>query len=329
MHRTLFFLVCLLLPIAIFAQIGVNTTNPDTSSILDISSTNKGLLIPRMGTGDWQAIKNPRNSLLVYDTSSAKYMYCLAGKWYELNPITAPFTHDSVTISKKLSVGNPSNPTGQKLTVNGSAVVKEGIVAKQVTVGTNGLSVQGQTVLSQNLEVGGKITTLGNIDAGGTINATGISVPGFGLVPRGIIVMWSGSPTDIPTGWAICAGQTVLSDGQQFVTPDLRGRFILGQGINANPDPRETLNPYYNVGDKGGISAYKFLKIESALPDHTHGVPWNHGRNNLDFNNNFDFPGGDEENTDGSIPTHGQGWDAISSHENRPPFYVLAYIVKL
>ena len=164
MYRILFFLTFFFLPFGIFAQIGVNTTNPDTSSILDISSTNKGLLIPRMRTDDRQAIRNPRNSLLVYDTTNAKYMYFLGNQWYELNPISAPFTQDSVTISKKLSIGSPLNPTGQKLTVNGSAVVKDGIVAKQVTVGVNGLTVQGQTVLSQNLQVTGTVTSLGDVN---------------------------------------------------------------------------------------------------------------------------------------------------------------------
>ena len=38
--------------------------------------------------------------------------------------------------------------------------------------------------------------------------------------PRGMILMWSGSVTEIPRGWALCDG----TNG----TPDLRGRFVLG-----------------------------------------------------------------------------------------------------
>lgn len=52
------------------AQIGIGTTNPDTSSALDISATNKGLLTPRMTTTQRNAIVSPAVGLLVYDTDT-------------------------------------------------------------------------------------------------------------------------------------------------------------------------------------------------------------------------------------------------------------------
>jgi len=57
-----------------FSQVGINTVTPDPSSVLDIKSTNKGLLIPRIaltGKTDLTTIPNPANSLLVYNTSNA------------------------------------------------------------------------------------------------------------------------------------------------------------------------------------------------------------------------------------------------------------------
>lgn len=322
MQRILFFLVCLLLPFAIFAQIGVNTTNPDTSSILDISSTNKGLLIPRMSTGDRQAISKPRNSLLVYDTTNAKYMYFLGNQWYELNPITAPFTHDSVTISKKLSVGDPSKPTGQKLTVNGSAVVKEGFVAKQVT---------SPTIITQDVS-----TT--NITATGKITVNEILLPntGMGLVPAGIIVMWSGTVAQIPVGWALCDGESVLSNGQK--APDLRGRFIVGSGQNTNLATRETTNPNYSIGDKGGVNSYSLLKSELPAVKPSGSAQIEDG--NFLGEGGSDYGGsGNPQGIQLKIRVNSEQYIPVAlhmdnlgdgiAHENRPPFYVLAYIVKL
>lgn len=40
--------------------------------------------------------------------------------------------------------------------------------------------------------------------------------------PSGVICMWSGATTAIPTGWALCNG----SNG----TPDLRDKFVVGAG---------------------------------------------------------------------------------------------------
>jgi hypothetical protein len=58
------------------AQIGIGTVTPNVSSVLDITSTTKGLLAPRMTTTERTAIVTPAESLLVYDTTvKAFYFY--------------------------------------------------------------------------------------------------------------------------------------------------------------------------------------------------------------------------------------------------------------
>jgi hypothetical protein len=55
------------------AQVGIGTTNPDVSSILDVKSSNSGLLIPRVSlssTTDNTTIPNPANSLLVFNSNT-------------------------------------------------------------------------------------------------------------------------------------------------------------------------------------------------------------------------------------------------------------------
>ncbi|MRT17802.1 hypothetical protein F3C99_12665 [Vitellibacter sp. q18] len=69
--KVLSFLCLFFISISIFSQVGINTVSPDASSILDISATNKGLLIPRVNLGsltDMATITNPAKSLLVYKT---------------------------------------------------------------------------------------------------------------------------------------------------------------------------------------------------------------------------------------------------------------------
>src|SRR5665213_910319 len=50
-------------------SVGLGTLAPNTSAQLDITSTNKGLLIPRMSTASIPSIANPANGLLVYDSA--------------------------------------------------------------------------------------------------------------------------------------------------------------------------------------------------------------------------------------------------------------------
>jgi len=91
----------------------------------------------------------------------------------------------------------------------------------------------------------------------GTSN-TAVATTGFvqTAMPKGIIVMWSGAASAIPTGWALCNGQTVNGS----TTPDLRGQFIIG----ATGDTGGT----YNVGTTGGNA---FPSITTGqLPTHSH-----------------------------------------------------------
>jgi hypothetical protein len=68
-----FLLTLLALPSAIlFAQqnVGIGTTSPAPTSLLDLNSTNKGLLIPRMTGAERVAIASPATGLLVYQTDT-------------------------------------------------------------------------------------------------------------------------------------------------------------------------------------------------------------------------------------------------------------------
>ncbi|OXA65971.1 hypothetical protein B0A58_16035, partial [Flavobacterium branchiophilum NBRC 15030 = ATCC 35035] len=59
------------------AQVGIGTTNPDVSSILDVKSTSKGFLPPRMTQSNRDGIATPANGLLIYCTDCDSGAGCL------------------------------------------------------------------------------------------------------------------------------------------------------------------------------------------------------------------------------------------------------------
>jgi hypothetical protein len=71
-----------------FSQsVSMNNTGaaPDSTAILDISSTTKGLLVPRMTGGQRTAIASPANGLLVYQTDGDPGFYYYNGtSWFLL-----------------------------------------------------------------------------------------------------------------------------------------------------------------------------------------------------------------------------------------------------
>lgn len=70
------------------------------------------------------------------------------------------------------------------------------------------------------------------------------SPSGGGTVPIGVIVMWGGLLTNIPTSWHLCDGTTG--------TPDLRGLFIKGALVGADP------------GAAGGASTHTHTTTQAA-----------------------------------------------------------------
>ena len=57
------------------AQVGVGTTTPDASAVLDVSSTTQGMLVPRMTEAQRLAIVNPASGLMVYQTDNTEGFY--------------------------------------------------------------------------------------------------------------------------------------------------------------------------------------------------------------------------------------------------------------
>ncbi len=88
MKTTLLSTLLVLLSFGLFAQVGVNTdgSSPDGSAMLDVKSTNKGMLVPRMTTAQRTAISNPATGLLVYQTDGTDGFWFYNGTaWVSLN----------------------------------------------------------------------------------------------------------------------------------------------------------------------------------------------------------------------------------------------------
>jgi hypothetical protein len=72
-QKQIFLALLLLSSVFTFSQIGIGTTNINTASILDLASTSKGLLTPRMTTANRTAISSPAVGLLIYNTDEAAF----------------------------------------------------------------------------------------------------------------------------------------------------------------------------------------------------------------------------------------------------------------
>jgi microcystin-dependent protein len=235
------------------AQTGIGTTAPNASAMLDVTSTTKGVLVPRMTTAQRIAIVAPANGLLVFDITENRHFAYNGTSWEILG------------------------------------------------------------------------------------------------VPKGTIVMWSGTIATIPSGWTLCDG--TLAGVANATIPDLRERFIVGAGTTDNT--AVTTTTAYTVNTSGGNSNNNISLTKDQIPAHDHGYSDTYffGESStptgllsgtlVDDLGSASYRGDDDSDTNNrymfnrartsSVNKLTGGADASTTVtlDNRPPYYALAFIIKL
>ena len=200
--------------------------------------------------------------------------------------------------------------------------------AADVTNASGDFSVDGKATLSSAqvngvLNVAGKAEFTGSasfsngITVTGGLNAQGQGISGFGTIPVGGIIMWSGPTPEIPDGWAICDGRIV--NGR--ATPNLAGKFIRGGN---------------SAGEVGGQD--NVMLTISNLPAHSHLYA---GDDHVDYIKDGNY------NAMANVVSRPGGYDATSSSDgagtiyrtsaagegrpfdNRPRYYVLVFLMRV
>ncbi len=109
---TLFILLFLFYSSKSTAQaVSINTDNsaPDGSSILDVKSSDKGILVPRMISAQRTAIETPANGLLVYDTNTQSFWFHNSTVWVDLLASTSGWSLTGNMASSTDFIGTINN----------------------------------------------------------------------------------------------------------------------------------------------------------------------------------------------------------------------------
>ncbi len=123
------------------AQVGVGTLTPDTSAMLDISSSTKGLLAPRMTTIEKNAIASPANGLLVYDTDLAKFDYFNGTVWTTLESSNGNTRSNFVLVQSLVDLPAAS---GGVITLDPTTLYEvNGVIVIASSIDLNGATLQG------------------------------------------------------------------------------------------------------------------------------------------------------------------------------------------
>ena len=147
------FLAAVLLTATTFAQVGINTSSPHESAALDITSTTRGLLVPRMTNVERQAISNPAAGLQVFvtDFNGGRFMFYDGIEWGTIS--FAEKRPDAPTIvtaiagdaQATVSYTAPSSNGGSEITSYTATSSPGGLTATVNQSGSGDITVTGLT----------------------------------------------------------------------------------------------------------------------------------------------------------------------------------------
>jgi uncharacterized protein (TIGR02145 family) len=150
----------------------------DSSAMLDVKSTTKGMLVPRMTTLQREAVNNPATGLLVFDTDAGGFFFFNGTEWADLSgggDVWQKTNNKVALMDSTDNVGVGTNEPSNKLTVKGDPTdnIDESIFAV--------VNADGDTLFAVYPE-GTRVFVKDNAGAKSTGNRGGFAVGGFTTV---------------------------------------------------------------------------------------------------------------------------------------------------
>lgn len=139
---------------------GIGTSTPNSKSLLEVKSTTKGVLLPRMTQAQRNAIASPPEGLIIYQTDNTKGLYYYEGGWKATNSSGANKSLSNVTSPTALNVdllpgtdslinlGSASH-SWKDLYLGGSIYMGGNRFISQIATGINSTAI-GQDALRSN-----------------------------------------------------------------------------------------------------------------------------------------------------------------------------------
>ncbi len=203
-------------------NVGIGTLTPDSSAILDLSSTNKGLLLPRMTKAQRNAITNPKAGLSIFQTDSAPGIYIYDGSVWLISLLGRTNTISAVNGSQTFNYTGSSQsfvvPAGIT-SITFELYGAQGGAGKYVNTdydegGAGGKTTGRLTVMPGEtiyVFVGGKPATAHNSNGGGyNGGGTGITLSGqSGQITTGA----GGGATDLRRNGTALANRIAVAGG--------------------------------------------------------------------------------------------------------------------
>ncbi len=220
------------------AQTGIGTTTPDPHAILDIESTQKGVLLPRLTAAQQATLAATLTSgqvgMLVTDAVTGKPVYWTGGAWKDASGLSVTATSPLSISSVNTIALNAGTSVGDLITWDGTNWVNMQPATQHFSISVDNR----QPYLALNYCIA--LTGVFPSQNGNTPFLTEIALYAFNFPP---------------TGWALCNGQ-LLPISQDQAMFALIGTFYGGDGVTTFALPNLQSRTPVHMGSGEGLSTY-------------------------------------------------------------------------
>lgn len=288
MKSPLILTTLLLLACAAKSQnVGIGTTTPET--ILDITSTTQGILIPRLNTLQMKSIPDPLSGLLITNTDSANRVFIYTGDgWQGLAYTTEGSVLDTALLVTKAGTQ----------TVIGSKIFSKDLVVNGISVGLGAGNIASNTVFGNNAL---KANTTGFLNIAIGINSLRLNTTGRTNVAMGDSALYANTTglSNIAIGsralrsnttgyqnhalgttalYSNTTGLNNLANGFTALYSNTSGSFNVGEGLQAL---------YYNSSGISNTAAGSYALFSNTTGNQNSGFGRGAFYNNTTGSNNI------------------------------------------
>ena len=313
-------------------KVGIGEANPSTD--LHIRRTDAEPTKIRLENTEGFAFFHADGDKAHYGADGHVFTNQAGQEKFRLDTASTQLMIGATSASHNLHVQGTAKVTGA-LTVDGgitSSITGNSDTASDLAINaTNRIVVQASNNTTEVLPAG----TSGQLLKSNGTSAVPSWVDVGGTVPIGGIIIWSGAQNAIPSGWALCDGNS----GR----PDLRSRFVIGAGgnysVNSTGGSEDAVNVSHThttasagshghgVNDPGHNHNYSLRNLTSV---HSYGDSNQTRVNNTTHNANTGSSSTGITIQSGGAHTHNVNSSGVSgTGKNMPPYFALCYIQRI
>jgi microcystin-dependent protein len=226
------------------AQVGIGTSTPDVNAMLDVTSTTKGILLPRLTTAQQNTLastlNNGQRGMMVIDANTGKPIIWTGGAWNDVSGVTVTASLPLLISSINTISINPGTASGDLISWDGTNWVNKQPAVQHFNINADNR----QPFLAVNYCIGTQGIFPSRSAAEPFVGE--IDLFSFQFAPKGF-AQCNGQLMSISQNTALFSllGTQYGGNGTtNFALPDLRGRVSIHTGSNGISS--------YSIGQTGG-----------------------------------------------------------------------------